>query len=139
MSVASASCLCGKVNITVANASNSVGACHCSICRKWSGGPFMAIDCGPNVSIEQTGDVTVYNSSEWAERGFCKHCGRHLFYRLKQTQQYFIPAGLFGNTDNFIFDHQVFVDNKPHYYDFSNHTKDMTEAEAFAMFESSDE
>lgn len=99
----------------------------------------MAIDCGPNVSIEQTGDFTVYNSSEWAERGFCKHCGRHLFYRLKQTQQYFIPAGLFGNTDNFIFDHQVFVDNKPHYYDFSNHTKDMTEAEAFAMFESSDE
>ena len=132
-----ASCICGEVKAIVANSNNSVGACHCSICRKWVGGPFMTIDCGSDVSFECSDNISVFSSSEWAERGFCKNCGSHLFYRLKQAQQYFIPAGLFENADNFIFDHQVFVDNKPHYYDFANHTKNMTEAEVFAEFGSS--
>ncbi len=139
MSVEKASCLCGEVKVTVADHNNNVGACHCSICRKWAGGPFMAIDCGTNVSIGSTDSVSVYSSSEWAERGFCKNCGSHLFYRLKETQQYFISAGLFENTDNFVFDHQVFIDNKPHYYDFANSTEDMTQAQVFAMFGDSDE
>ena len=138
MSVVKASCLCGEVKVNVASQNNSVGACHCGICRKWAGGPFMAIDCGADVSFENSDNISVYSSSEWAERGFCKNCGSHLFYRLKQAQQYFIPAGLFDNADNFIFDHQVFVDNKPHYYDFANHTRDMTEAEVFAEFGSSE-
>ena len=94
----------------------------------------MTIDCGADVSFDYLGSITVYNSSEWAQRGFYKHCGSHLFYRLKETQQYFIPVGLFANTNNFIFDHQVFVDNKPHYYDFANHAKNMTAAEVFALF-----
>ena len=98
----------------------------------------MAIDCGTDVSIESADNVSVYSSSEWAERGFCKNCGSHLFYRLKETQQYFIPAGLFENIDNFVFDHQVFIDNKPHYYDFANNTEDMTEAQVFAMFGAAD-
>ncbi|MCL4157829.1 UNVERIFIED_CONTAM: hypothetical protein GTU68_063680 [Idotea baltica] len=130
-------CLCGQVKFTVANGSNSVGACHCGICRKWAGGPFMAIDCGTDVSFFNLDNISVYSSSEWAERGFCKNCGSHLFYRLKESLQTFIPAGLFDNTDQFVFDHQVFVDNKPHYYDFANDTKDMTEAEVFAEFGSS--
>ena len=25
-------------------------------------------------------------SSAWAERGFCKNCGSHLFYRLKENK-----------------------------------------------------
>ena len=138
MSVVKASCLCGEVKVNVASQNNSVGACHCGICRKWAGGPFMAIDCGTDVSFENSDNISVYSSAEWVERGFCKNCGSHLFYRLKQAQQYFIPAGLFDNADNFIFDHQVFVDNKPHYYDFANHTRDMTEAEVFAEFGSSE-
>jgi hypothetical protein len=134
MSVLKASCLCGEVKVAVAGKNNSVGACHCGICRKWAGGPFMATDCGTDVSFENSDNISVYGSSEWAERGFGKNCGSHLFYRLKQAQQYFIPAGLFDNADNFIFDHQVFVDNKPHYYDFANHARDKTEAEVFAEF-----
>jgi hypothetical protein len=139
MSEGKASCLCGEVTVTVANHNNSVGACHCGICRKWAGGPFMAIDCGTDVSFDGSDNISVYSSSEWAERGFCKKCGSHLFYRLKEAQQYFIPAGLFENSDDFIFDHQVFVDNKPRYYDFANHTKNMTEAEVFAEFGASDD
>ena len=100
----------------------------------------MAVDCGKGdeVSFENEDNITVFNSSEWVERGFCKQCGSHLFYRLKESHQYFIPAGIFDNVESFEFDHQVFIDNKPTYYSFANKTTDMTEAEVFAQFGATD-
>ena len=133
----SGSCLCGAVQISAGAMSTHVGACHCGICRKWGGGPLMAVDCGSEVSFSNEQNISIFNSSEWAERGFCKNCGSHLFYRLKETQQYFIPAGIFDQVKSFDFDHQVFIDNKPAYYSFANDTKNLTEAEVFAQFGSS--
>jgi len=104
------------------------------MCRKWGGGPFMEVDCGAEVSFEGEQNISVFDSSEWAERGFCSRCGSHLFYRLKDTNQHMIPVGLFDDANSFSFDHQVFIDKKPAYYRFANKTKDMTEAEVFAMY-----
>ncbi|MGB5331897.1 MAG: GFA family protein [Woeseiaceae bacterium] len=87
-------CLCGKVNIMAKNASSDVGACHCKMCRRWGGGPFMEIDCGTDVEFDGEDYVSVFDSSDWAERGFCHNCGTHLFYRLKQSGQHMIPVGL---------------------------------------------
>ena len=129
------SCLCGSIQFTASNVNVHVGACHCGMCRKWGGGPLMAVDCGSEVSFENSHNITVYDSSDWAERGFCKNCGSHLFYRLKQSQQYHIPVGLFENNEEFIFDHQVFIDKKPAFYSFANSTTDMTEAELFAKYD----
>lgn len=128
------SCLCGAVSVSAASLNNSVGACHCGMCRKWTGGPFLAVDCGTEVQFDGEENIQVYNSSDWAERGFCKKCGSHLFYRLKQNQQHIVSAGLFEDNSQFVLDHQVFIDRKPHFYHFGNNTKDMTEAEVFAMY-----
>ena len=131
---ASGSCICGKSRFTVKNMSSDVGACHCNTCRKWGGGPLLAVDCGSEVAFDEGSEVSVYNSSDWAERGFCTQCGSHLYYRLKQTQQYIMPVGLIDNIDDFNFDHQIFIDEKPSFYCFSNKTEDMTGAEVFAKF-----
>ncbi len=131
------SCLCGAIRITAKNINNNVGACHCGMCRKWGGGPLMAVNCGPDVSFEGEGNISVFNSSAWAERGFCKKCGSHLFYRLKECKQYIIPAGLFDDQESFVFDNQVFIDKKPLFYSFANKTNDMTEAEVFEKYGSS--
>ena len=64
-------------------------------------------------------------------------CGSHLFYRLKESKQYMIPAGLFDEQDSFVFENQVFIDKKPSFYSFANKTNDMTEAEIFDMYGSS--
>ncbi len=128
------SCLCGAVHITAHQARDRVGACHCSMCRTWSGGPLMAVDCGVEVEIEGKDHVTVFESSDWAERGFCSVCGSHLFYRLKQSGGYIMAAGIFTDQTGFTFDHQVFIDEKPNYYDFANDTHDMTGAEVLAKF-----
>ncbi|MDB4522230.1 GFA family protein [Gammaproteobacteria bacterium] len=130
-------CLCGSVHISAQNATNKVGACHCSMCRKWGGGPYMEVDCGTEVSFRGEENITVYNSSDWAERGFCNSCGSHLFYRLKESKQYMIPVGLFDEQDSFVFENQVFIDKKPSFYSFANKTNDMTEAEIFDMYGSS--
>ena len=128
------SCLCGAVKILVKSISNEVGACHCDMCRKWTGGPLLAVDCGTDVSFEGQENISVYNSSEWAERAFCNKCGSHLYYRLKEPNQHIMPVGLFDADIPFVFDHQIFIESKPSYYHFGNKTKEMTGEEVFAQY-----
>ncbi len=127
-------CLCGEVRITAPEAGDKVGACHCKMCRRWGGGPYMEITCGADVVIDGAENVSVFDSSKWAERGFCKLCGTHLFYRLKGTGQHMIPVGLFDDSDDLVLDHEVFIDEKPAFYSFAEKTEQMTGAELFAKF-----
>ena len=127
-------CLCGAVQFTAKDISKNVDACHCGMCRRWGGGPLMAVSCGTEVAFEGEENITVYNSSDWAERGFCKKCGSHLFYRLKEINEHQIPAGLFNNQASFNFDLQVFIDRKPSFYSFANKTNEMTEAEVIEKY-----
>ena len=130
-------CLCGAIQLTAADAGNDVGACHCGMCRRWGGGPYMEINCGSDVRIDGAENLSVFDSSKWAERGFCSHCGTHLFYRIKETGQHMMPVGLFGNDDDLVFRSQVFIDEKPSFYQFANETEDLTGAEIFAKYGSS--
>ena len=132
-----ASCLCGAVKLTAAQFVGDLGACHCNTCRKWGGGPFLAVACGTDVQLDGEENVTAYDSSAWAQRGFCKHCGTHLFYRLKEDSQYVVPIGLFDNYPQVSFDNQIFIDEKPEYYAFANQTTLMTGAEFAAKYGSS--
>lgn len=127
-------CLCGKVSISVESIDINLGACHCSTCQKWGGGPLLALDCKDKVNFSGEENIKRYESSEWAERGFCSQCGTHLFYRLKDYNQHIMPAALFDQLENINFDHQIFIDEKPDFYDFSNKTKMMTGQEVFEQF-----
>ena len=128
------SCLCGGVHVKVAKVANNIGACHCGMCRKWGGGPLLSIDCGSEVTFVGEGNISTFDSSEWATRGFCKKCGTHLFYHLHASNQYIMPVGLLENSDELLFDHQIFIDKKPSYYSFANKTGNMTEAEVFTLY-----
>lgn len=128
------SCLCGALSFAVETTSDSVGACHCSMCRKWAGGPLLAIECGSDLRFEGEDAISVYGSSEWAGRGFCGKCGSHLFYRLKNGENYAIPVGLLDDAGQLTLEEQIFIDEKPSFYSFANETKNMTGAEAFAKY-----
>lgn len=128
------SCLCGSVHIKVVLISSKTNACHCRMCRIWGGGPFMAINCGSNITIEGEEYISTFNSSDWAERGFCSKCGTHLFYRLRRIDQYSVPAGLFDDQGCIEMESQFFIDKKPSYYSFSNSTIELTEAQVFASY-----
>lgn len=137
LSIVKGSCLCGAVSLSTTSMNPQIAACHCNMCRKWGGGALLAVECGSDLNFSGEENIGIYQSSEWAERGFCKKCGSHLFYRLKQNHQYFIPVGIFDNSEGLIFTHQVFIDEKPEYYSFANQTKNMTGEEVFEQFASS--
>jgi hypothetical protein len=127
-------CLCGAVRFTATPKDSDVGACHCSMCRRWTAGPFMVLDCADTVKFEDETNLGVYRSSEWAERCFCKKCGTALFYRLVGKGQHYVSAEAFDDRANYALTSQVFIDEKPAYYDFANKTHNMTGAELFAAF-----
>lgn len=127
-------CLCGAVTLTANAPAPSFGACHCSTCRTWSGGPLLALPCGADVTLTGEEAVTVFDSSAWAERGFCSRCGTHLFYRLKHSREYHVPVGLFDDAGDVAFGLQVYIDKKPPYYTFADQTEEMTEAQVFEKY-----
>ncbi len=116
-------CLCGAVEISMPSAAQKIGACHCTMCRRFSGGSaFMALHGDANLDAKGDEFIGRFKSSDWAERGFCKRCGTPLFYHLTVgTLEYFYSAGLFQESDrNFEVNLEIFVDQKPSFYDFAN-------------------
>lgn len=87
-------CLCGGILVSSGD-HQEVNLCHCTTCRRWSGGPLFAVHCGKDVRFSGMAPAT-YRSSEWAERGFCPTCGTHLFYHLLPTDEYIVPASSCG-------------------------------------------
>lgn len=126
-------CLCGAVSIAVPDR-RDIGVCHCAMCRRWGGGPLFAVDCGLEIEITGSEKVKSYASSPWAERAFCSECGSHLYYKLRPTGEYIVPAGLFGDMPEAVLTSQIFIDQKPSYYRFVNETAELTAAEVFAKY-----
>lgn len=132
----SGQCLCGAVSYTAQLENEEFGACHCEMCRRWTGGINLSFDGGKDVEI--SGDSLVrFDSSPWAERGFCGKCGSSLFYRSKANNGYHISVG--SLTDKSLlssmkFASQIYIDSKPKSYEFANTTSNMTEAEVIAFY-----
>lgn len=128
------SCLCGAVRVVAKAKTNRIGACHCTMCFKWGGGPLFAAECDSYVQFEGADRISTFSSSDWAERGFCRECGTHLFYRLKREGHYAIPIGLFEARSQWVLSEQIFIDEKPSFYSFAEATKNLTGAEVFAQY-----
>jgi len=125
-------CLCGAVSLIAHTSSDAISACHCSMCRRWAGSALVVLHCGSNVVFEGEEHVSVFNSSEWAQRGFCKRCGTNLYYHLKGTGSYSIPVGLFADDAALEFTQQIFIDEKPAYFSYAENTEKYTGAEVMA-------
>ncbi|MFZ5661616.1 MAG: GFA family protein [Pseudomonadota bacterium] len=126
------SCLCGSITVH-APTETEINVCHCTMCRRWSGGPLLSVHCGSNLAFSGTQTPVAYRSSEWAERGFCPTCGTHLFYHLLPTDEYALPVGLFRDP-GFELTSQIFIDEKPGYYELANDTPRLTGEQVFAQF-----
>jgi hypothetical protein len=130
-------CLCGAVTFKADIAKREVDICHCSMCRRWSAGPYIGLGHDGTVAFAGADNIGVYKSSEWAERAFCKVCGSSLYYHLLGTDHYSFSASTLDDQSRLVLTLQIFIEEKPAYYDFANDTPKLTGAEAFAAFESS--
>lgn len=122
-------CLCGAVSVTATPIRDAIEACHCDMCRRWGGGPYLAVQCATEFTFAGEQHIARFQSSDWAERGFCKQCGSHLFYHFKPTGTHSFLAGLFDNPGTDRMGEQIFIDEKPPYYTFSDDAPARTGAE----------
>lgn len=129
-------CVCGTTTFTVELKNHDVHACHCSICRRQTSGVIMTIDVEQgSLQFTQDEHLSIYNSSDWGERGFCNCCGTNLFWRTKDQSYCNINAfALDQQPQDIKFDMEIFIDNKPEFYAFNNETKKLTEADVIALF-----
>jgi hypothetical protein len=82
-------CLCGKIRYRIAGTPEQPNVCHCSICRRASGAPFVAWATFRSDEIEWLcGEPRRYASSSKAERTFCGDCGTALSFRLNAEPNY---------------------------------------------------
>ena len=77
-------CQCGAVRYVLTARPTGSSICHCRMCQKAGGAPFMAFTGGVRQErfVFTRGAPAIYRSSEIAERGFCAVCGTPLTYRL---------------------------------------------------------
>lgn len=126
-------CLCGDVTFEVTLSNKDVHICHCELCQKWAGGPGLSVHCQDDWVIKDQDKVTWYDSSEWAQRGFCARCGTHLFFRLNDGSYHGVCAAALDSQEGFSIGMHIFIDKKPPYYDFTDQSPRLTKEEFLQM------
>lgn len=129
-------CLCGAVRYEVMKDSVEVGACHCGMCRAWSGGVNLSFAAkAGEARFEGEDAIRTWRSSDWAERAFCSICGSSLFYRVTagpSAGDLHIGAGSLESWEGVRFLGEIYIDRKPDAYAFAGEHPRMTEAEFLA-------
>lgn len=73
-------CQCGAVRYALSERPKSE-FCHCSMCRRATGGVFAALGTVPKSAVRWTrGEPAYFASSTAVERGFCARCGTPLTF-----------------------------------------------------------
>ena len=126
-------CLCGAVKISAWLAEPNLRACHCDMCRRQNSGAFVSIANDPE-SVEVTGDVTIFQSSDWAERAFCPTCGSTLWYGTRHDGARNLSAGLFDDAGGAALKIEFFADRCPQGHAFAGGHRKLTTEETIALF-----
>jgi hypothetical protein len=127
-------CLCGAVGIKLDNAHRNIDVCHCTMCQQWTGSMYAGIE-GEDFDVDGGEYVAVYRSSKWAERAFCSKCGSCLWYKFLPTGNRTFVAGLFELPPSFSIKQQIFIDEKPEWFDIAQDSPKKTGAEIIAEAE----
>ncbi len=75
-------CQCGAVRYRLHATPTGASICHCRMCQKAGGSPYMAFAPVETRDFSIiSGKLGIFKSSEIAERGFCANCGTPLTFR----------------------------------------------------------
>jgi hypothetical protein len=106
-------CQCGAIRYQLTAAPASPGVCHCRMCQKAGGGPFMAFASVKSANLVFTrGAPAKYSSSEIAERGFCAACGTPLTYQMRGLNRISVTLGSLDDPARFAPRHQVGIEGR---------------------------
>ncbi|MGA7196325.1 GFA family protein [Roseiarcus sp.] len=88
-------CQCGGVRYVLTARPTGSSICHCRMCQKAGGAPFMAFTGGVRRErfVFTRGAPAIFRSSKIAERAFCALCGTPLTYRLIGRDRISVTVG----------------------------------------------
>ena len=110
------SCNCGAVRFRISAPVTALYQCHCSVCRRFSGGSGLPVAIVGNKDfawLDGAETVRVWKKpgAEW-EANFCAICGSAVPGRNDPAQM-FVPAGLLpGDLEGVAIRHHIFTGSK---------------------------
>ncbi len=139
MSICKGQCMCGAVTFTARDVPEKFGACHCEMCRRWTGSALLGISI-PKGSVDWDGaeNIRKIQSSDWAERAFCGACGSPLYYHVTaegpMEANIEMPIGLFDDASGLEFTNEIYIDHKPDSFAYAGDRTRLTRKETLAKF-----
>ena len=131
--------MCGAVRFAAAEVPGHFGACHCEMCRRWTGSALLGITI-PRDSVTWQGaeNIETLQSSDWAERAWCGKCGSPLYYHVTMegpmSANIEMPIGLPDEASGLEFRNEIYIDHKPDSFAYAGDRTRMTRKETLAKF-----
>ena len=102
-SVLAGGCQCGAIRFALSAPPAKISICHCRMCQKASGAPFVSLADIEHADFSWTrGKPATFKSSSIAMRDFCAACGTPLSFRRIDGPRIEIMTGAFDRPDRIV-------------------------------------
>jgi hypothetical protein len=109
-------CQCGAVRYRLDAEPSGANICHCRMCQKAAGSPFMAFAGVPNDQFVVTrGALGTFASSAAVERGFCAGCGTPLTFRGLGSDRISVTIGSLDDPNAVTPSIQIGIESQMHW------------------------
>ncbi len=115
----SGNCLCGQITFETEAKATSASMCHCVQCSKQSGGVWASAQVHED-ALKITGDVSWFEASTTAKRGFCALCGSSLFWQAHDEDQISFALGAVNAPTGITLERHIFTADKSDYYSIAD-------------------
>jgi hypothetical protein len=113
------SCLCGDITFSTEAAPQGPSMCHCTQCRKQSGGIWSSAYV-KDIDLNINGAVRWFSASQTAKRGSCPRCGSFLFWKAHDEDTTSFALGAVDGPTGLTLQKHIFVADKGDYYDIAD-------------------
>ncbi len=114
-------CLCGAVRYEINGPMRNVVYCHCEQCRKTSG-HFVAATAVQleDLHVSEDSGLEWYQSSDTADRGFCKRCGSSIFWRPTHGRYMGVMVGAIDTPTGLSSREHIYTADASDYYNITD-------------------
>lgn len=107
------SCLCIGIRFTITGRRSLISICHCSLCRKTTGGGGAA-----EITVDAQGFTWITGRDlvgDGPKHTFCRTCGAHIPYAIAGGKQINVPVGSLDGNPTIAVGRHIYVGSKAHW------------------------